>query len=134
MLLLCLFLTVIEPAVLEFRIVVGIADKASHMWEGAIAVQGGELAGVEGWHFSQNDVARPNGKFEFRTKTVPPTPETERRDGVYPQGLTVRIRGDETTQITFETRRAKFTFTPADVPPGKKKVVLGGNATVERRQ
>lgn len=110
--------------VFDFRIAVGFTDRASRMWEGDIGVTGGELISVQGWQFSQNDVARPNGKFEFRTKVA---------DGaVTPEGVMVRVRGSEASRIVFRTRAGRFEFAAADVPPGRKLTALNGNATVER--
>jgi hypothetical protein len=117
---------------LTFRIIVGFADRASRLWEGAIVVSDGELAGLEGWRFSQNDVARPNGKFEFRTKSVDHLAAKSKPKGVFPQGLTVRVNGNDATRIAFKTRAGSFEFTPADVTPDRAMAFMGGNARVNR--
>src|SRR3990172_1848080 len=113
-----------SPGILEFRIAVGLTGRASRLWEGEVTVSGGELAGVQGWQFSQNDVARPNGKFEFRTKIV--------NGVVVPEGLAIRVRGDEASRIRFQTRSGAFEFAASDVPPGTKLSALNGSASVER--
>ncbi|MCC6857062.1 MAG: hypothetical protein IT158_00800 [Bryobacterales bacterium] len=118
--------------VLVFRIAVGFADRASRLYEGAILVAGGELAGLEGWRFSQNDVARPNGKFEFRTKSVDHLAENTRPQGVFPQGLTLRIKGNDSTRISFKTRAGSFQFTPAEVTADRAMAFMDGNARVNR--
>jgi len=117
---------------LTFRIVVGFADRASRLYEGAILVSGGELAGLEGWRFSQNDVARPNGKFEFRTKSVDHLGAKSKPRGVFPQGLTLRVKGNDATRIAFKTRAGNFEFTPADVTPDRAVALMDGNARVNR--
>ena len=114
------------PVDREFLITVGLTDRASRLWEGAITVSGGELTGVEGWRFSQNDVARSNGKFEFRTKIAEP----EKR--LIPEGLVVRIRGGEDAQVQFRARTAAFTFSMANLVGRTKLSVLDGNGSVER--
>jgi len=112
-----------ETSLCDFRIVVGLTDRASRLWEGELSVSGGELAGLQGWQFSQNDVARPNGKFEFRTKLA---------GRVTPEGLIARVRDCDTARVEFRTRAGVFQFASSDVPPGQRFMVLKGNGFVER--
>jgi hypothetical protein len=51
---------------------------------------------------------------------------------VFPQGLTVRVKGNHATRIAFKTRAASFEFTPADITPDRAMVFMDGNARVNR--
>ncbi|MCL5744722.1 MAG: hypothetical protein M1541_12475, partial [Acidobacteria bacterium] len=129
----------------QFRVVVGLKDTEAKSWQGNVSVTGGELAGLAGWRFSQNDRATPDGKFSFDTKigqmenqllTAFPfgqtdwgSPDAKR---LIPEGLIVRVRGDGAGRVKIQTGTDSIEFASADVPFGKPLAVLGGNGMVER--
>ncbi len=132
------------PPELQFRIVVGLTDTEPAEWAGRITVTGGELAGLQGWRFSQDDRAGLDGGFQFRTRVG--NLENQLRNGhpfgqtdwndpairrLIPQGLLVRLRGVGPTRARFESGAASFEFAAGDVPLGKRLTVLGGNGLVE---
>jgi hypothetical protein len=131
--------------ILQFRISVGLADAEGKQWAGRIRVTGGELAGVEGWRFSQRDRVSAAGAFEFDTRvanfenqlrTTREYGQTDWNDPdirrVVPSGLILRVRGSENTRIEFASGEEAFDFTAASVPFGVTLSRLSGNAAVIR--
>ena len=129
----------------QFRITVGLKDTAPQDWRGRIAVEGGELAGIAGWRFSQQDRADNNGGFAFQTRvgrlenqllTDHPFGQTDWGDPkaqrLIPEGVVVRLRGSTAARIGFESAAGNFSFRTADVAYGKPVASLDGNARVER--
>jgi len=131
--------------VLQFRIAVGLTDREPKDWDGRIQVTGGEIAGLDGWRFSQEDRAAADGAFRFRTKignlenqlsTDFPYGQTDWNDPkirrLIPQGLILRVRGSESARVSFETPAGRFEFTAAQTGFGRSLEVLEGNGRVER--
>jgi len=129
----------------QFRIVVGLTDQEARPWQGKITVNGAELAGVEGWRFSQKDRVEADGAFRFQTKNGPfeyqlskehPLGQTDWNDPrgrrLIPQGLVVRIRGAAEATVAFESGSGTFQFRAEQVPLGRALNVLDGNGVVER--
>ena len=129
----------------QFRIAVGVKDTQPKDWQGQIKVSGGEIAGVSGWRFSQQDQASNDGSFEFRTKVGPlenqlltehPYGQTDWGDPhgrrLIPEGLIVRLRGSSAARVTFNCPAGTFSFSTAGVVYGMPLSLLEGNATVER--
>ncbi|MCL4401382.1 MAG: hypothetical protein M1436_01780, partial [Acidobacteria bacterium] len=116
----------------QFRVVFGLTDKESKSWQGDVSVTGGELAGLEGWRFSQQDRATPDGKFSFSTRigqlenqllTAFPYGQTDwgspEAKQLIPEGLIVRVRGDGAGRVKIQTVASTIEFASADVPFGK---------------
>jgi hypothetical protein len=57
-----------EEAAAQFRVVIGLTDQEPRDVQGKVTVRGGSLAGIDGWRFSGDDLASPDGSFRFRTK------------------------------------------------------------------
>ena len=127
----------------QFRIRVGLNDTAAKLWQGSIAVAGGELAGIKGWRFSQQDRVQPAGEFQFRTKvaalenqllTAHLYGQTDWGDKstqrVIPEGLVVRVKGPG--RVRFAAGDENFEFAVQDLAIGRSMPALNGNAVVER--
>ena len=134
-----------DETLVQFRIMVGLADSAAKEWEGAVTVTGGELDSAAGWRFSQQDRVSPDGRFRFTTKVGPlenqllpahPWGATDWDDPaarrLIPEGLVVRVRGGAERRVKFASPSGTFEFAAADVAMGGALAVLDGNGSVER--
>jgi hypothetical protein len=126
-----------------FRIQVGLTDSAPKAWQGSVTVAAGELVSIQGWRFSQQDRVDADGQFQFRTKiaalenqllSAHPYGQTDwgdkRAQRLIPEGLILRVKG--LGRVKFSYGDESFEFAVADLPLGKRLVVLNGNGSVER--
>jgi hypothetical protein len=134
-----------EPPGAQFRVMVGLKNPKPARWTGRVSVEGGGLAGLEGWRFSPGDSAGADGSFSFATKagrlenqlnpgniygqTDWDSPLMQR---MIPQGLLVRVRGGESARVTMTAGAATIAFRVSEVPFGMAVESMEGDARVER--
>ena len=125
-------------------LLIKLGNKATSLeqWDGSVRVSGGELAGVEGWHFSASDSIDGRDKWRCSTRrdAVPPYADlhyTEMRPGSTPPvlfhavGVYVTLRAAGDARVTVQTKQGEFDF-PVSQITDEVMPVLGGRATVVR--
>jgi hypothetical protein len=48
----------LDSSVVTVRLLVGVGDAQAQDWSGKVALDKGEVVGVQGWRFRQNDAVR----------------------------------------------------------------------------
>src|SRR5262249_4862414 len=59
---------VLDSRVVTVRLLLGQGDRQQQDWSGRIAIDKGEVAGIEGWRFRQNDQVRGNQEWSAQTR------------------------------------------------------------------
>ncbi len=132
-----------EPPLATFRIVLGLKDQAPAAWNGTVAVEGGEVAGLEGWRFEGKDAAQGTTGWKCRTHEHAAPGQTYPLQGpdgkplgkvkmiTWPNGVFLRLRGAAPT-VTVTLAQGEIKFKAGDVHLGEPLTVLDGQARVER--
>src|SRR5437660_603546 len=90
-----------EPPVLTFRVTFGLRDEQPSDWSGTVAVTGGDVAGLTGWRFEDQDAVEGTSGWKCHTHNliapeqrypVTPAKGPARRPPLrpWPNGVTLR--------------------------------------------
>ena len=125
-----------------FRVMLGVGGKEVQDWSGEVAVAGGEVTALGGWHFEGKDQVLGVRAWRCRTHNSLPTgarypldPATGQAPVVAlqpaPVGIDMEVRG-KAPVVALTLGQDELKFAAADVLLGNSKPFLGGSVQVER--
>jgi hypothetical protein len=121
-----------------FRILLGLADTNSQLWDGSLTVSSGALARIEPWRFDMQDAfgEKTDTSASWRLSTHPmrafggQQPQQQR---VVANGVIATLsRLNSSTEVTIKTAQGNFSFKPAEIGYGNRAKFLAGRAMVDR--
>ena len=125
--------------VVSLRVRFGMDESRETVWDGQVAVSGGELLGLRNWHPRPEDrvgktdwslKAEPGPTFQLRAwDDLPVTPPPAYLKA---PGLIVDVKATGGTRLNFSTKHGAFAVTPAAVQPGAPVKLLNGRVLVDR--
>ncbi|MFN0124634.1 MAG: hypothetical protein ACKV2V_29380 [Blastocatellia bacterium] len=127
----------------SFRVLLGMTDTATTVWDGALELSAGRIVRVEPWRFDDNDKiedlagaataarwklsARPMRAFNSSANPISGTPL------VVCNGVIVTLRdAGSGAEAVVRTRQGDFRFRPAGIAYGQPVKFLEGRAQVDR--
>jgi hypothetical protein len=132
-----------EPREQTFRITFGLTDKTETDWSGQLAVSGGKVIELTGWHFENKDKVQGKTAWTCRThKHIAPLRRYPVQDGwgkpkgptiesPWPVAVDVTVRGKDPS-LTLKLAQGTIGFVAAEVKLGQPKVLLDGRVRIER--
>jgi hypothetical protein len=135
----------LDTSVVTVRLLLGVGDAQPQDWSGKVALDKGEVAGLQGWRFRQNDAVRGNQAWDARTRpsvkaaakkaAVTPAPGTvppAAGAGVVPNGLFVAVKAPDDARLSVDSAQGAFTVVLADLAGGASRKYLDGRVEAQR--
>ena len=119
-----------------FRIVFGIGDKETTVWDGSVSPTSARITGIRGFNFGGKDTI--DGKSSWTASTRPATQSgAQRRSGrpghMSENGvLLTSVLDSPDANFDIKTKQGSFSFRASDLPYGKSKTVVDGRVRVDR--
>jgi hypothetical protein len=125
-------------------LLLGIGDPRPQRWDGRVAVDRGEVIGVEGWRFREGDRVVGAGAWQARSCAVRKKEATAKdaeaaslrpdRVGaaVAPNGVVVTLNAPDDATMTVRTEQGEFAIPLADLADGSPRRYLDGRAEARR--
>ena len=140
-----------RPRVVTVRLLLGVGDRSRQDWSGKVAIDKGEVVGVEGWRFRQDDEVTGSNAWEARTRATvkaaaarrrrPPRrrPPAQKAAGAaaaaagptVPNGVFVALKAPDDARLSVETRQGNFTVALADLADGSPRDYLDGKVEAQ---
>jgi hypothetical protein len=140
----------LDPDVVAVRLLLGVGDRQPQTWSGRVAVDKGEVVGVEGWRFRAGDRVTGKDAWEARSrlirkaaakkgmpkgqpaaKVAPKGPGTVGPQ-VAPNGVIVSLKAPADATLTVETEKGTFKVPLADLADGSSRRYLDDRAEAQR--
>ena len=127
-------------AAVSVRILLGVTDTASTVWDGDVSARGARITAVEPWRFDENDAILPGDRWRMSSRPARAFTGSERSKAagprvgpMAPNGVLIQLADEaESSELEVRTPKGRFTFKLSDVPYGTRKNYLQGAAHVER--
>jgi len=124
------------PQAAAFRILLGVGDRESTVWDGKVSATGARIVSIQGWRFAGNDASDYRSSWKASTRPGLP-PAAARQAGkpgpVVENGVIVTARlEDSQARFTVETAQGNFVFAAAELPYGAVGPYLKNRVLVER--
>lgn len=133
-LLVCILGPLVLPcsAAVGVRVLLGLSDSESQLWDGSVSVEGASLVSLEPWRFDGEDKFTGTASWQASTHRM-----RYFLNGItYPvvaNGVIVWLRDEsENTLLKFKTVQGDFSFSLRDVPFGKSEELLNDRVMVDR--
>src|SRR5262245_7509863 len=104
-----------------FRILLGLTDTNSELWDGSLTVASGALARIEPWRFDMQDafVEKTETSASWRLSTHPMRAfgggQQAPQQRIVANGVIATLsRLNSSTEVTIKTAQGNFTFKPAE--------------------
>jgi hypothetical protein len=132
-----------EPKLLDskmvtVRLLLGVGEPAAQDWSGSVTVDKGEVVGVEGWRFRQNDAVRGTSSWDARTrqtkgagKKAAAKKKAALAGAGAANGVFVALKAADDARLSVETRQGNFDVSLADLAGGAIRSYLGGKASAQ---
>ena len=124
------------PAVVTFRVLLGVGDAEPTNWNGSVTATGAEIDSIRGWRFQGPDSTDYKSSWRLATRRGPDGAAGKKKKAnaaVLDNGVLIAARiGAADARFTIKTEQGEFSFAAADVPYGEQQTVLGGRAQVDR--
>jgi hypothetical protein len=118
------------PGGTDFRILLGVNDKAPTTWDGSIAVSGGSITGIRGWRFTAADSA-DSSSWKAATRNA-----VQRKGNLGPlvaNGVIVTAALDDpNARFDVKTAQGSFSFRAQEVGYFSAKAELDSRVQVDR--
>lgn len=119
------------------RIILGVGDRTSVVWDGDVTVRGARVVTVEPWRFDETDAILPGNRWKLSSHPVrvftSSAANAPNARPVVPNGILVQLDGEtESSEVEVHTANGNFTFRLSDIPYGVRKPYLQTKALVER--
>jgi hypothetical protein len=138
----------LDPKVVTVRLLLGKGDAQSEDWSGKFAIDKGEVAGIEGWRFRQNDAVRGNQDWSARTRASvkaaakkaaakqaailkAPGSTAAAAAAIVPSGVFVSLKAPDDARLSVTTAQGNFAVALTDLAAGSSRVYLGGRAEAQ---
>ena len=144
----------LDTQAVAVRLLLGVGDREVRDWNGRVRVDKGEVLGVEGWRFRQDDrVVGPDG-WEARTRPLlknaagkkaavnkkKVAAAVKKAAGanaqvapvIAPNGVFVTVKAPADAILSVSTARGNFDVPLADLAPGSIKTYLDGQVEAQR--
>ncbi|MBL9146963.1 MAG: DUF3604 domain-containing protein [Verrucomicrobiaceae bacterium] len=143
---LVLCVSVIRAEDVELLLQLGLGDKEPSDWSGSVKVAPGELAGVSGWRFQQQDrlVGKDGWEARTRRQAVQGRANNPKKLGMAKRaaenlgpltenGVFIKVRGvTDDSVITVSTKQGDFSFKVGDTKLGEPTDLFEGKAAAQR--
>jgi hypothetical protein len=132
------------------RMLLGVGDPQGGDWGGKVAIDKGEVTGVEGWRFRGDDAVKEGNAWGARTRpsvkgaaakkqalakkkaAVLKAPGSNQPVGpTVPNGVLVTLKAPDDARLTVETRQGNFTVALADLAGGVTRRYLDGKVEAQ---
>ena len=129
-----------EADMWQVLILFGVGDGPDQPWDGSLAIEGGEILGMDPHRQEPPDRILPQGGWRLRTQgirimlrsTVVRQRAPAYREATLPKGLWVRGSGTAATAVSVSTVQGDFSFRPMTLEVGPWTQALGGRVAVQR--
>ncbi len=129
-----------EADMWQVLLLFGVGDGPGESWDGSLAIEGGEILGMDPHRQEPPDRILPQGGWRLRTQavrvllrsTVVARPEPAHREEVMPKGLWVRGSGNASTTVSVSTAQGEFSFRPMALEVGPWTRALRGRVAIQR--
>jgi hypothetical protein len=141
----------LDTRAVTVRLLLGIGEPESKDWGGKVVIDKGEVAGVEGWRFRQDDRVRGNNAWDSRTRATgkaaakkaaaakkkaagggPGSVPAAGAGAVVPSTVFVRLVAPDDARLSVQTEQGDFAVALADLSDGSSRSYLGGKAEAQR--
>ena len=147
----------LDPQAVSVRLLLGVGDQASQGWNGRVRVDQGEVIGVEGWRFRQDDRVVGADGWEARTRAIFKNANAANKKAaanankkkaaavkkaaganaqaapvIAPNGVIVTLKAAPEAVLSVATDRGNFDVPLADLASGSIKTFLDGQVEAQR--
>ena len=143
----------LDTQAVAVRLLLGVGGQGPESWNGRVRVDKGEVLGVEGWRFRQDDRVVGSDGWEARTRAIVQNAAGKKAavnkkkqaaikkaaganaqvaGAVAPNGVFVTVKGPADAVLTVSTDRGNFDVPLADLTSGSIKTYLGGQVEAQR--
>ena len=124
------------PAVVTFRVLMGVGDEEPLSWNGSVTATGAEIDSIRGWRFQGSDSTDYQSSWRLSTRRGPGGAAQKKKKAaaaLQDNGVLIAARvGSPDARFAIKTEQGEFNFTAADVPYGEQQALLNGRVLVDR--
>ena len=124
------------PAVVTFRVLVGVGDTEVAAWNGSVTATGAEIDSIRGWRFQGTDSTDYKSSWRRATRRGPGGAAQKKKKAAAPlqdNGVLIAARvGSPEARFNIKTEQGDFSFTAAEVPYGEQQSALNGRVQIDR--
>jgi hypothetical protein len=143
----------LDAKVVTVRLLLGVGDAQAQDWTGKVAVDKGEVVGVDGWRFRQNDQVKGTNAWDARTRATKGAAKKALAaakkkggagiaaakkkgaglglGGIAANGVLVALRAPDDARLTLETAQGNFSVVLAEVADGSTRRYLDGRVEAQ---
>jgi hypothetical protein len=139
----------LDPEGFTLRLLLGLGDPQTQTWSGRVALDKGEVVGVEGYRFRLGDRVTGRDSWEARSrlirkaalKVAAKKKAVAQKDSggpttfgatVTPNGVIVSVKAPLDATLTVETERGRFNVPLNDLADGSPRRFLDGQVEAQR--
>jgi hypothetical protein len=143
----------LDPSVISIRLELGVGDRQSQDWSGRVAVDKGEVIGVEGWRFRPGDWVTGSDRWEASSRTLgegltkkaaaqfkkkaagnaaPKGAAVTKKAAILTNGVIVSLKAPADATLSVETESGAFKVALSDLADGAVRRYLDGRAQARR--
>jgi hypothetical protein len=130
----------LDSKAVTVRLLLGVGDNQLTTWDGKVALDQGEVVGIEGLRFRQSDEVKGNNAWSARTgasgKAAGKKAAAKKKAAlagaqIVPNGVFIALKAPDEARLSVETRQGNFTVALADLAEGAPRRYLEGRVEAQ---